>query len=87
MLTALQAQLELGDCPIEGAQSLDYRPVASHCLPARLVPCVRHDAVAQHHQSQRGLTSWEAKQLFLNLVESWPLHRATIFDVMVRTEI
>lgn len=80
MLTALQAQLELGDLmdPIQ-----DYRPIACHCLPARLVPVVPHDGVAMHHQSLRGMTASEAKQAFLNLIQSWPLHKATIFDVMV----
>lgn len=82
MLTALQAQLELGDLidPIQ-----DYRPIACHCLPARLVTVVPHDGVAMHHQSLRGMTASEAKQAFLNLIQSWPLHKATIFDVMVRT--
>lgn len=82
MLTALQAQLELGDLidPIQ-----DYRPIACHCLPARLVPVVPHDGVAMHHQSLRGMTASEAKQAFLNLIQSWPLHKATIFDVMVST--
>lgn len=80
MLTALQAQLELGDCSETIA---DYRPIACHCLPARMVPTLPSDGVTMHHQSLRGMTASEAKQAFLNLIQSWPLHRATIFDVMV----
>ncbi|XP_033241746.1 myosin-J heavy chain isoform X3 [Drosophila pseudoobscura] len=79
MLTALQGQLELGDC----RDILnDYRAVASHCLPPRFVPNIPHEAVAMHHQSLRGMLPAEAKKAFLNLIQSWPLHRATIFDVM-----
>ncbi|KAL1512529.1 hypothetical protein ABEB36_002110 [Hypothenemus hampei] len=79
MLTALQAQLELGDFDEE---IHDYRPIACHCLPARMVPTVPQEGVQMHHQSLRGMTASEAKQAFLNLIQSWPLHRATIFDVM-----
>lgn len=92
MLTALQAQLELGDCvttTTNTGQNLncneivqDYRPIASHCLPQRYVPNIPHQAVAMHHQSLRGMTAAEAKKSFLNLIQSWPLHKATIFDVM-----
>lgn len=92
MLTALQAQLELGDCvttTTNTGQNLnsnelvqDYRPIASHCLPQRYVPNIPHQAVAMHHQSLRGMTPAEAKKSFLNLIQSWPLHKATIFDVM-----
>ncbi|CAG2054582.1 unnamed protein product [Timema podura] len=79
MLTALQAQLEMGDC---GDVLEDYRSIASHCLPPRFVPNIPHEGVALHHQSLRGMTSAEAKKAFLNLIQSWPLHKATIFDVM-----
>ena len=79
MLTSLQGQLELGDC----TETLhDYRPIATHCLPPRYVPNIPNGAVAMHHQSLRGMTSAEAKKSFLNLIQSWPLHKATIFDVM-----
>lgn len=79
MLTALQGQLELGDC---GELLHDYRGIANHCLPPRYVPNIPHAAVAMHHQSLRGMTATEAKKSFLNLIQSWPLHKATIFDVM-----
>ncbi|XP_015184987.1 PREDICTED: unconventional myosin-X isoform X2 [Polistes dominula] len=81
MLTALQAQLELGDCH-DGLAEQEYRTISSHCLPSRLVPTVCIEGVLQHHQSLRGMTPPEAKKAFLNLIQSWPLHRATIFDVM-----
>lgn len=81
MLTALQAQLELGDC---GSFDVDYRTIASHCLPSRLVPNLPQEGIMLHYQSLRGMTSPEAKKAFLNLIRSWPFHRATIFDVMVR---
>lgn len=80
MLTALQAQVELGDFD---DSHIDYRPIAAHCLPPRLVPNVPQEGTVIHHQSLRGMPSAEAKKAFLNLIRSWPLHRATIFDVMV----
>ncbi|XP_035780408.1 myosin-I heavy chain-like isoform X3 [Anopheles albimanus] len=79
MLTALQGQLELGD---SSDVVQDYRPIAAHCLPPRFVPNIPRDSVAMHHQSLRGTTAAEAKKSFLNLIQSWPLHKATIFDVM-----
>lgn len=80
MITALQGQLELGDY----SKSIkDYEAVASHCLPPRFVPNIPHEAIAMHHQSLKGMLAIEAKKSFLNLIQSWPLHRATIFDVMV----
>lgn len=84
MLTALQAQLELGDLE---ETIHDYRPIAAHCLPARMVPTLPSDGVQMHHQSLRGMTPSEAKQAFLNLIQSWPLHKATVFDVMVSSEL
>lgn len=79
MLTSLQGQVELGDCT-DGVN--DYRAIAGHCLPPRFVPNIPNEGVAMHHQSLRGMTQPEAKKSFLNLIQSWPLHKATIFDVM-----
>lgn len=80
MLTALQAQVELGDF-VEDKE--DYKSVAGHCLPSRLAVHIEPEAVAMHQQSLRGMSAPEAKKAFLNLIRSWPFHRATVFDVMV----
>ena len=63
MLTALQAQLELGDCGEDSCYQ-EYRTISSHCLPPRLVPDLCLNGVLQHHQSLRGMTPPEAKKAF-----------------------
>ncbi|CAL4121000.1 unnamed protein product, partial [Meganyctiphanes norvegica] len=78
MLCALRAQIELGN--YTGA-NMDYGEVIAHTLSPRLLSAVTHDAVAMHHQSLFNMDPQEAKQAFLNLIKSWPLHKATIFDV------
>ncbi|XP_045616185.1 unconventional myosin-VIIa isoform X2 [Procambarus clarkii] len=78
MLCSLRAQIELGN--FTGA-NMDYGEVIAHTLSPRLLSNVTHEAVAMHHQSLFNMDSQEAKQAFLNLIKSWPLHRATIFDV------
>ena len=85
MLVALQAQVELGDYRSGSAGEFpDYCHVSAHCLPTRIAALVSHEAVARHHQSLAGTPAPQAKQAVLNLLHSWPLHRAAIFDVTVR---
>jgi hypothetical protein len=88
MLVALQAQVELGDYRSTSSNSAvgefpDYCHVSAHCLPTRIAASVSHEKTAIHHQSLIGTQSSQAKQAVLNLLRSWPLHRASIFDVTV----
>ncbi|KAI1280289.1 Myosin-I heavy chain [Halotydeus destructor] len=78
MLCALKAQLELGDVDLTLA---DYRAQMAACLPQRLMAAISPEAVVTQHQSMRGMDANMAKQSFFNLIQSWPLHRATIFEV------
>ena len=79
MITALKAQVELGDFD-QGV--LDYRQILTHCLPPRLLSTISPEAIVTQHQSMKGMDIDEAKQSFFNLIQSWTLHRSTIFEVM-----
>jgi len=78
MICSLRAQIELGDYNSQ----LNYGAVLQHCLPPRILPFIGTEVVALHHQSLFGMTPQEAKQAFFNIIQSWPLHKATFYDVM-----
>ncbi|XP_015788511.1 myosin-VIIa-like isoform X2 [Tetranychus urticae] len=78
MLCALKAQLELGD--FDDALT-DYRQNIPRCLPSRLLLQISPEAVVTQHQTMKGMDAETAKQSFFNLIQSWPLHRATLFEV------
>jgi len=79
MICALKAQIELGDYD-QGVT--DYRQMITQCLPPRLLARLSPEAVVTQHQILQGMEADQAKQSFFNLIQSWPLHRATIFEVM-----
>lgn len=79
MLCALKAQIDLGDFD-KGVG--DYRQLLVQCLPPRLLSSIAPDAIISQHQILQGMDVDEAKKAFFNLIQSWPLHRATIFEVM-----
>lgn len=81
MLCALKAQIDLGDFDQNGSPSTDYRQHMASCLPPRLVQVISPEAVVTQHQTMRGIDAESAKQSFFNLIQSWPLHRSTIFEV------
>ena len=80
MICSLRAQIELADYNPQ----LNYGAVLQHCLPPRILPFISTEVVALHHQSLFGMTPQEAKQAFFNIIQSWPLHRATFYDVTVK---
>ena len=79
MICALKAQIDLGDYD-NGL--IDYRQVIAQCLPPRLITRISPEGVVTQHQMMHHMPPEEAKQSFFNLIQSWPLHRATIFEVM-----
>ena len=81
MVCSLRAQIELGDYNAQ----LNYAAVLQHCLPPRILPFIGTEVVALHHQSLFGMTPQEAKQAFFNIIQSWPLHKATFYDVTVHS--
>lgn len=81
MVAALHAQVVSGEC--SGGQ--ECVAAAGAVLPARLAqPALPAPAVRLHHLALRGTPPAAAMQRALTLASSWPLTRATIFDVMVR---
>ncbi|KAL0868999.1 hypothetical protein ABMA27_007320 [Loxostege sticticalis] len=80
MLAALHAQVVNGDC-LGGGEECSV--AAGTVLPARLAqPALPAPAVRLHHLALRGTDPHAAMQRALTLAASWPLARATIFDVM-----
>ncbi|KAL3224296.1 hypothetical protein MRX96_049550 [Rhipicephalus microplus] len=77
-LCALKAQLDYGDFR---EAIVDYRKVMAQCLPMRLLKMISADHVVTQHQALAGMNVQESKRAFLALLQSWPLHRATIFEV------
>lgn len=85
MLVALQAQVAHGDAQEDegsGSEAM-YNEVGARTLPPRLGAGLSAAAVRHHHLALRGTAPAQAKQSLLNLLQSWPLHAATVFDVMV----
>ncbi|XP_041969069.1 myosin-I heavy chain [Aricia agestis] len=76
MLAALHAQVVSGECNGE-----ECAAAAGAVLPARLA-ALPAPAVRLHHLALRGTPPHAAMQRALTLASSWPLTRATIFDVM-----
>ncbi|GBP24386.1 Myosin-I heavy chain [Eumeta japonica] len=78
MLAALHAQVVGGDCAGGGEECAR---AAAAVLPAR-VAALPAPAVRLHHLALRGTPPHLAMQRALTLANSWPLTKATIFDVM-----
>ncbi|XP_026333390.1 myosin-I heavy chain [Hyposmocoma kahamanoa] len=79
MLAALHAQVVSGDC-LGGGE--ECAMLAGGVVPPRLAaPALPAPAVRLHHMSLRGTPPLGAMQRALTLANSWPLARATIFDV------
>ncbi|XP_049878008.1 uncharacterized protein LOC126375183 [Pectinophora gossypiella] len=79
MLAALHAQVVNGDC-LGGGEECAH--AAGAVLPARLAtPALPAPAVRLHHLALRGTAPHAAMQRALTLAGSWPLARATMFDV------
>lgn len=80
MLAALHAQVVKGECAGGGEECA---AAASAVLPPRLAqPALPAPAVRLHHLALRGTPPLAAVQRALTLAASWPLTRATIFDVL-----
>ncbi|XP_050664126.1 myosin-I heavy chain [Leptidea sinapis] len=78
MVAALHAQVVKGEC--SGGE--ECAAAAGAVLPPRVAPSLPAPALRLHHLALRGTPPLAAMQRALTLAASWPLARATIFDVM-----
>ncbi|XP_013170911.1 PREDICTED: myosin-I heavy chain-like [Papilio xuthus] len=79
MVAALHAQVVSGECSGEGGE--ECLAAARAVLPPRPTP-LPAPALRLHHLALRGTPPHAAMQRALTLAASWPLARATVFDVM-----
>ena len=94
---AIRAQIEYGDSDQSDLQqqqtclaqttttSLDdsaYAYILSTTLTERLACRISVSELRSQHQIQSGMDAKQAKIAFFNLIQSWPLHRATVFEVL-----
>lgn len=63
------------------ARCIGFRKVMAQCLPMRLLKQISADHVVTQHQVLAGMNVQESKRAFLALLQAWPLHLATIFEV------
>lgn len=98
LLVAIRAQLEFGNSNGSGSQSSSslnsdsesqssindgmYAQLISKTLPERLAMRLQVVDVRTQHQIQFSMDPAQAKAAFFNLIQSWPLHRATVFEVL-----
>ena len=59
-----------------------YADLLSNTLPERLATRISVPELRSQHQIQSGMDPNQAKAAFFNLIQSWPLNRATVFEVM-----
>ncbi|UYV64453.1 Myo22 [Cordylochernes scorpioides] len=82
MLCALKAQIDWGECTNPPPTAKEYRTVMGGCVAARLASSLSVEAVHTQHCILAGMTAPQSKQAFLALVQSWPLHRASVFEAV-----
>lgn len=94
LLVAIRAQLEFGDnllrqqndnhfiSETNRLDDLAYTQLIARTLPERLAARMSIKDVRTQHQIQSGMDQTQSKAAFFNLIQSWPLHRATVFEVL-----
>ncbi|KAH9518288.1 TRAFAC class myosin-kinesin ATPase super [Dermatophagoides farinae] len=65
-----------------GLDDMSYNQLIGKTLPERLACRILVKDVRTQHQIQSGMDQQQAKAAFFNLIQSWPLHRATVFEVL-----